>query len=402
VPQPPNGIRHHHCVLALIEFDGKNWSVVEDCRRLFQPLAEQAIHITSVRTINPDATLLNDSAIPANIFANGIKVKLDGTVDASTISQPTCFVTLDLPLSQPGVTVVEWGRGPAAGFVPFILAGRLETMTNEIRWGPSMNPEPWLDTLLSGLATDEQRILAHLKLKGSFIWQTNNVNVYLDGEGYGRPRRNSEDIGLPSGDGRRGGTFEMWFWIVRPLDVSLTLDPEAVPVGTPSKGTVTLTRQAPPGGLTVPLSSSNATIAQVPDSIPVPEGDAGATFEVTTSGVGDTTIRASLAGPVQAAPLRVIGIVSLSLDPNPVNVGSSSSATVTLTGAAPKGGLTVTISGTDRAKLDRTIVVVLENSNTADFTVTVPDLPNEPGSATVTATVGTSTRQVTLTIQAVG
>ncbi len=44
-PQPlallPQGIQHHYCRLALLDFDGQAWSVLSDCRPLFPPLTEQ-------------------------------------------------------------------------------------------------------------------------------------------------------------------------------------------------------------------------------------------------------------------------------------------------------------------------------------------------------------------------
>jgi len=39
-PQPPQGIRHHYCRLALLRFESGQWSRLADCRRLFPPLTE--------------------------------------------------------------------------------------------------------------------------------------------------------------------------------------------------------------------------------------------------------------------------------------------------------------------------------------------------------------------------
>jgi hypothetical protein len=410
-PQSPKGIRHHHCALALIEFDGASWRVVEDCRPVFEPLAERAIHITAVNTIDPDEPLLNDSEVPANIFVNGIKVNLDAVVASNTISQATCFVSLDLPLQPPGTGSgsVEWGFGPAAGFLPFILAGELDATTapNEILWTPTMTSTPvteWLNPLLNRLNQDAPRILAHFTLKGNFIWSDESAEIYLDGESFGKPRDEFEDAGLPTGDGRRGGTFEMWFWIVPSLEISdITLTPNAVPVGLPSpssKGTVILTSQAPPEGLTVNLSSSNLSssntmIAQVPATLLVSGGNS-ATFDITTSAVGDAEIKASLPGSAKSKTLRVIGINSLTLEPGTVNVGDPSTATVTLTDVAPDG-LRVAITSTSRASV-ASGVLVPAGLNSVSFTVTANKTPNSPGSATITVSVGTSTQQKTLDI----
>jgi len=36
----PDGIQHHYCKLAILKFDGTNWTVVADCRNIFPPLTE--------------------------------------------------------------------------------------------------------------------------------------------------------------------------------------------------------------------------------------------------------------------------------------------------------------------------------------------------------------------------
>jgi hypothetical protein len=38
--QPPHGIQHHYCRLALLSFDGDLWERLSDCRTLFPPLTE--------------------------------------------------------------------------------------------------------------------------------------------------------------------------------------------------------------------------------------------------------------------------------------------------------------------------------------------------------------------------
>jgi Family of unknown function (DUF6519)/Type VI secretion system/phage-baseplate injector OB domain len=42
IPQPPHGIIHHFCHLAIIEFNAGNLAVLEDCRAQFSPLTELA------------------------------------------------------------------------------------------------------------------------------------------------------------------------------------------------------------------------------------------------------------------------------------------------------------------------------------------------------------------------
>jgi hypothetical protein len=76
---------------------------------------------------------------------------------------------------------------------------------------------------------EDKRILTRLTLKGNFIWDQAQPDVYLDGESFGvrQPGTQTTDLRMPSGDGRRGGDFEMWFWLVqgpvgKPSDVKVT------------------------------------------------------------------------------------------------------------------------------------------------------------------------------------
>jgi len=47
LPQPPNGIRHSYCRLALLSFDGETWTRRSDCRSIFPPLTEM-VHFFQV------------------------------------------------------------------------------------------------------------------------------------------------------------------------------------------------------------------------------------------------------------------------------------------------------------------------------------------------------------------
>ncbi len=54
-------------------------------------------------------------------------------------------------------------------------------------------------------------------LKGRFIWSADDAGVFLDGEASTKPAAaaQTQALTLPSGDGRRGGDFETWFWLVQ-------------------------------------------------------------------------------------------------------------------------------------------------------------------------------------------
>jgi hypothetical protein len=60
-------------------------------------------------------------------------------------------------------------------------------------------------------------MLAHLTVKGNFIFAPEDPSINLDGEVFGRPRDTDRiDVRFPSGDDRRGGDLEMWFWLTPP------------------------------------------------------------------------------------------------------------------------------------------------------------------------------------------
>lgn len=82
-----------------------------------------------------------------------------------------------------------------------------------------------------------------------------------------------------------------------------------VPGGTASNGLVTLSANAPAGGVTVNLSSSNSTYASVPSSVLVPAGVKTASFLITTSSVTSqktVTITATYAGIPRNATLTIM------------------------------------------------------------------------------------------------
>jgi hypothetical protein len=85
--------------------------------------------------------------------------------------------------------------------------------------------------------------------------------------------------------------------VLSPVLESLFVPVAGVKGGTATTGTVTLDLNAPTGGTTVYLSSSNSTWASVPASVVVPAGVASQTFPITTfpiSGNPSVIIKASL------------------------------------------------------------------------------------------------------------
>jgi hypothetical protein len=110
---------------------------------------------------------------------------------------------------------------------------------------------------------------------------------------------------------------------------------------------VTLTTPAPAGGLSVALSSAPSAIS-VPASVVVPATHSAASFFISTTAVGTTTvgsISASYNGIVKSTAVTVMppALTSLRVSPSTVVGGTTVTGTVTLSAPAPAGGALVTL-----------------------------------------------------------
>ena len=182
----------------------------------------------------------------------------------------------------------------------------------------------------------------------------------------------------------------------------LSLNPASVTGGTRSTGTILLTGVAPSGGIVVSLSSNNAA-AIVPGSVTVPAGSSSTTFSVTTTSVNaavTATIGASYNGVGKTFGLTVTPPVLLSrvsLNPSSVTGGSSSTGTVTLTGAAPSGGLVVTLSSNNAAVVVPGTVTVAGGASSVTFTANTTAVSSSTIS-TVTAAYNGVSKTSSLTV----
>ncbi|MEN3000716.1 MAG: S8 family serine peptidase [Armatimonadota bacterium] len=190
----------------------------------------------------------------------------------------------------------------------------------------------------------------------------------------------------------------------------LSISPSSVVGGNPATGTVTLTAPAQAGGFTVQLSSSNPSVASVPASVTVPQGQTSANFTITTSQVSSTTtvtITASAGGVTRQANLTVnppspATLQSLTISPTSVWGGNSATGTVRLSGPAPSGGVVVTLrsSRPDRAIVPSSVTVPAGQTQ-ASFTIrTTSGLSTGElvVTVTITATLGSTSRSASLTI----
>ena len=180
---------------------------------------EPGIHIDKVLKGGVEEVLGNYTEIAAQELADGLRIVCDRKVDNDTIEgKPTCYVTLYMPFPLNSADRKLWGE-KVLGFQPLILAADAKSDDAVIYWNPTGATGSWLKSRLLGM-TEEMgcgdRVLASLTLKGNFIWAEGDHSQYLDGEAFGvKEDPGSSNLDLPSGNGRRGGDFEMCFWLAK-------------------------------------------------------------------------------------------------------------------------------------------------------------------------------------------
>ena len=193
--------------------------------------------------------------------------------------------------------------------------------------------------------------------------------------------------------------------------------------------TLNLSAPAPPGGLTINLSSSDATVASVPATVAFAASATSAAVPVTSVGIGTATIHANALPniPDATASVTVASPGNILLPSNiTVGPGQSLAFPVTLSAPAPTGGVTIALATSDSSK-----VTISPNAVTIPAGAVAPAAQPRVtgvgiGSATITASapgyatvkqavavglsitfspatlsiVGTSTQSFTLTLSA--
>ena len=193
---------------------------------------------------------------------------------------------------------------------------------------------------------------------GALIWSKFGTSI-----GVANVRSRIESTCMPLGSWVRYGRVNAAMALgsgggtTPPALTDLTLSAASAVGPGSSTGTVTLSSAAPSGGTQVDLTSSSPLVG-VPAMVRVPYGSRQATFSFSYSSVTsstDATISARLgtvtkSGTFTVAP-SVVAIRDFALTMNPVVGGSAPSPKlrVTLTRAAPAGGVVVSLSYTNRS-----------------------------------------------------
>ena len=192
---------------------------------------------------------------------------------------------------------------------------------------------------------------------------------------------------------------------------NLDINPTTVAGGEASSGTVIFSVGAPEGGAVVALSSSQPSVASVPATVTAPSNSFTGTFTIATSAVASSrvvTITASYNGTTRTGTLTVTPPASstplptvqgLVLNPSSVVGGSSSQATVTLSGAAPQGGSVVSLqNGNPSAATMPGDVTVAAGTTAAAFTISTHAV-SVSTSLSILASYNSTNRSAVLTVQ---
>ncbi|MBZ5621848.1 MAG: hypothetical protein LAQ69_24430 [Acidobacteriia bacterium] len=202
-----------------------------------------------------------------------------------------------------------------------------------------------------------------------------------------------------------GASQNVAIGLVAPVVLSsLACNPTTLGAGASSTCTVTLTKAAPAGGITVSVSNNNAALTS-PTSVTVAAGSLAGVFNVTTGAIPSdqsVTVTATWNGVSQSATIGLVASVALSslaCNPTSLHSNASSTCTVTLTKAASAGGAVVALSSNNALLPAPASVTVAVGATSATFTVTAGTIATDQ-TATVTATLSGLSKPATLNLVA--
>lgn len=202
--------------------------VLADCRVLFPPLGAPGVRVLDVQVQTPPksevvpalTSVRNDDQVLLSNFGE-LHLLVDQEVDGAGLAgKPTCTLTVQTPFPLLEMYLADkLGQStnitkvPSLGTRPLVLAGDASSAGMTIVWKPGSEVVQALYFILQLMqryaGVEKPRLLTQLEVKGNFIAAKTEPDRYLDGDTFGGAQ-------LPSGDGRRGGDFRCWFWLVLP------------------------------------------------------------------------------------------------------------------------------------------------------------------------------------------
>jgi trimeric autotransporter adhesin len=181
--------------------------------------------------------------------------------------------------------------------------------------------------------------------------------------------------------------------------------PAAINSGQSAAGSVTLSSAAGASGAIVSLVSSNPAAASVPQSVTVPAGALSAGFSVNAGSVTTPTsvvFTASYSGASRTANVTInplpAALSSVSIAPSTVVSGQAGTGTVTLSAAAPTGGVVVSLSSSNPAAASvPASATIAQGATSATFSLTAGTVSTATV-VTVTASYSGVSRVANVTI----
>jgi len=182
---------------------------------------------------------------------------------------------------------------------------------------------------------------------------------------------------------------------------SLVVNPNRIPSGTGTTGTVTISSPAPQGGQAVDLAV-NASAVVLPAFVTVPPASTVVSFPISTKAI-DYTVTVNVVASIRSSKR----VATLTLDPCPIRAfavfpksipgGVSVNGQVVLRSAAPSGGATVTLTDNSPATSPQASVLIPAGQTTGSFAVLTAVVANNVVS-TLTATYAGAVRTTQLTV----
>ena len=183
------------------------------------------------------------------------------------------------------------------------------------------------------------------------------------------------------------------FYVLAPAVSSLIALPQNVVGGSSSSLTLDLSGPAPTTGLSVAISTSGPCAAT--SSVPFSKGQSSVQFSVTSTPAATTTlafVTATYGASTKTAHFYVLApsIASLTVSPQNVVSGKTTTLTLTLSGPAPAGGITINLAASGPCTPPVSVPVKVGQEQ-VQFSVTAGTVTTAT-LAYVTATYGASTK----------
>jgi hypothetical protein len=208
VPLLSMGVSTAYCRLAIVSWTS-NEVLIEDCRRLFDPLtaqsgvpADNSMHITGINWQNDDFLGFGE-------FAAGLEIYLDSPIDTELLGQ-VLRVNIEFPVNRIARTSPV---PPDSVWTTTTVPGRAtESSSNTIRWIPEDRFLRWFSQI------DVSFARVTVSLAGGTIWTgSSDENRYLDGYVLGQKVPRSPEgarlaLRFPSGTAYGASDFNSWFY----------------------------------------------------------------------------------------------------------------------------------------------------------------------------------------------